>query len=213
MINLNESKIELSVAAIFESLKTRYECQDYELDINSWNDFAGSVNIPEVSKPISRKQAYLYLEEYLKGGIDAVKNICKFFGWNDMQTIEIDLAEAEKILEDAIMHPNIISKIIKNTDKIKKIIFKNNWYVAIIYDNNNTVDRIHISVESSVHKTKSGLHDFAEIGFYKDKICVNLDSHLKYNDNNGYNDLYDLYITSKEYDFTKYKNLAEQILR
>ena len=210
MINLYESKIELSVAAVYESLKTRNKCHS-ELDAAGWNDFAKKVNLPEVSESISRKQAYLYLNEYLKNGTASVHTICEYFDWNDMQTVESDLIKAEKSMEDAVEYPDVIDKIIKISDKITKIIFKNNWYMALIYDDEYVLERVHVSVESSFHKSKTGLHDFAEVGFYKDKICVNLDSHKEYDDNNGYNNLYDLYISSAEYDFSKYKNLAEQV--
>ena len=216
MINLNECTVKLSVIAVFESLLTRYGCKNSVIEPENWNKFAEYINISKTSETVNSKQACNIIDDYISdNGTDAINKICQFFGWNNMETVEQDILASEQLIQKTSEDTNLIKKIVTSTvknKKEKKIVFPNGWYIVAIYNSEGLFECFHVSIEKSIHKTTDGSFDIAEIGYFPDKICINLDTHSDYDDKNGYNDYYDFEIKYPGYDFAKYSNLVEKIL-
>ena len=217
MIEIKKSETKLSAVSIYESLLSRNYIMNKEtISEENWREFTSFIGLDDLKTPENKGDAINVINQYLnKSGIEAQHKVSEFFEWSNFDNIQRDLDHAQEILEDAASNSAIIKLITNNrttnNNKIKKAELINGWFIVAIYDEKYEIESVHISTEKSHHKTEKGLHDFAEVGYFKDKVCVNLDTHSYYNDINGYNDYYDIYITNEKYDFSEYRKLAEQI--
>ena len=216
-IELNKMNISLNADAIFEKLDSKDGNSDRKIEASIWNKFAEVTGGNTIKEYIEEPNAMKSINTYLKRGGEAVqKKIAEFFGWDSKEKAQATVNDAEDLLQQCAENPVLLKyekQEYRDGSVTKKAILPDGRRISATFSKEGEITAISINtdVKKQLEYKGNNYSDLNEVRYEKENMSVSLETGNYDNIKHGSSDYYSVNASGGDYDFEKYKALAEKI--
>lgn len=204
-MNIN---VNLNAEAIWQTLDTKDGIKDGKIKKNIWDSFADITGGNHINNCIEERSAMKSINTYLRrASEETINKICEFLGWNNSKSdIKEEIKTADNLLEQISEDPSMITETeegeYEDGATWKKAKLADGRWIRVNYTINGDVECIKVSSKvNEFEHYEDGLYDGAEVIYDEEGLYTG--------ENNSDYTAFEVKID--DYDFSKYKKLAEKI--